>query len=212
MSLSIQTYILGSLENNTYLVVEENSGLCAVVDPSFNAVRLLDDIRVRGWKLKHIWLTHAHFDHICGVPALVDGSHPAPHIYLHPADLALYQAGGLADLFGMRFVVPDQVVEPLSHGQVLTLGSSSIQVLHTPGHSRGHVVFYTDEIGTVLCGDLIFQGGVGRTDLEGGDMEVLMESIASQIMTLPPETRLLSGHGPETTVGDEMRWNPYLGR
>jgi glyoxylase-like metal-dependent hydrolase (beta-lactamase superfamily II) len=210
MSLSILTTILGPLENNTYLLTDETNGECVIVDPSFNAARIVADARQRGLNLSQIWLTHAHFDHICGVPNLVEVAAPAPRIYLHPSDLDLYHKGGLADLFGMRFSPPDQSVEPLTHGQLLELGSSTIEVRHTPGHSPGHVVFHLKDQHTVLCGDLIFQGGVGRTDLEGGDQDVLFERIAAEIMTLPPETRLLSGHGGETTVGDELKWNPYL--
>ncbi len=210
MSLSILTTILGPLENNTYLLVDETSGECAMVDPSFNAARIAADAHLRGWRLSQIWLTHAHFDHICGVPNVVEAATPAPRIYLHPADLDLYHKGGLADLFGMRFSPPAQEVELLSQAQMLELGSSVIEVRHTPGHSPGHVVFHLKEEAIVLCGDLIFQGGIGRTDLEGGDQDVLFESIAAEILTLPPETRLLSGHGGETTVGDELMWNPYF--
>jgi hydroxyacylglutathione hydrolase len=210
MSLSILTFVLGPLENNSYLLADDSSGDCALVDPSFNAARIAKDIRARGWNLKQLWLTHAHFDHICGVAGLLEAVTPPPEILLHPADLSLYQSGGMADLFGMRFSLPEQPVLPLKQGQVLTLGSSSIIVRHTPGHSPGHVIFYLQEQATVFCGDLIFQGGVGRTDLEGGDQDLLFDSIATEIMTLPPETHLLSGHGGETTVGEELRWNPYL--
>jgi glyoxylase-like metal-dependent hydrolase (beta-lactamase superfamily II) len=210
MSLLIQTFILGPLENNTYLLTDETIGECIIVDPSFNAGRIAAEARQRGLNLSQIWLTHAHFDHICGVPDLVYAAVPAPRIFLHPADLDLYQKGGLSDLFGMRFSPPDQEVEHLAKGQMLEFGSALIEVRHTPGHSPGHVVFHIKEEAAVLCGDLIFQGGIGRTDLEGGDQDVLFESIAMEILTLPPETRLLSGHGGETTVGDELNWNPYL--
>jgi hydroxyacylglutathione hydrolase len=210
MSLSILTFILGPLENNSYLLADEASEDCALVDPSFNAARIAEDIRARGWNLKQLWLTHGHFDHICGVPGLLKAITPSPEILLHPADLPLYQSGGMAELFGMHFSLPEQPVLALNQGQVLTLGSSSIIVRHTPGHSPGHVIFHLQEQATVFCGDLIFQGGVGRTDLEGGDQDLLFDSIATEIMTLPPETRLLSGHGGETTVDNEVKWNPYL--
>lgn len=210
MSLSIQTIILGPLENNTYLLTDETKGECVIVDPSFNAARIAADARQRGLHMSQIWLTHAHFDHMCGVPDLVEAIAPAPRIFLHPADFDLYQKGGLADLFGLRFSPPTQEVEFLAQGQMVQLGSAEIEVRHTPGHSPGHVVFHLREQNTVLCGDLIFQGGIGRTDLEGGDQDVLFESIAAEILSLPPDTRLLSGHGGETTVGDELKWNPYL--
>jgi len=92
----------------------------------------------------------------------------------------------------------------------LRIGKERLEARHTPGHTPGHMVFYCKEAGVVFCGDLIFAGSVGRTDLPGGDYDTLIESIQVQILTLPDETRLLSGHGPETTVGDERAYNPFL--
>jgi hydroxyacylglutathione hydrolase len=210
MSLSYQTYVLGPLENNTYLLVDQPSGDCVIIDPSFNAVRIVQDIRAQGLNLKQIWLTHAHFDHICGVPALVDNTRPKPEILLHPADLPLYRNGGGADLFGMRFDPSGDPQNLLEHGQNLNIGDSVIEIRHTPGHTPGHVIFYVKELSTAFCGDLIFQGSVGRTDLPGGDQDLLLASIASEILSLPSDTKLLSGHGAETSVGEEQKYNPFL--
>jgi hydroxyacylglutathione hydrolase len=93
---------------------------------------------------------------------------------------------------------------------IVHLGEHAFEVRHTPGHSPGHVIFVTRSSGLVFCGDLIFQGGVGRTDLPGGDWGTLLRSIQQEILTLPDDTRLLSGHGAETTVGVERRFNPFL--
>jgi hydroxyacylglutathione hydrolase len=98
----------------------------------------------------------------------------------------------------------------LTHGQLLSLGGYQFEVRHTPGHTAGHVVFYCAEEKVLFCGDVIFEGSIGRTDLLGGDYNTLMNSIHTQILTLPDETRLLSGHGGETTVGIERRFNPFL--
>ena len=98
----------------------------------------------------------------------------------------------------------------LAHRQSLTIGEILVEVRHTPGHTPGHVVFYAPSAGVVFCGDLIFYGSVGRTDLPGGNHRQLIESIQAQILSLPPQTRLFSGHGPETTVGDEIANNPFL--
>ncbi len=122
----------------------------------------------------------------------------------------MYQKGGLAPLFG--FPLPN-VPEPgsfLFDGQILVVGDSSVQVRHTPGHSPGHVVFYAEEIATVFTGDLIFKQSVGRTDVPGADQDQLLKSIYTQILTLPGDTILLSGHGEGTSVDEEVEFNPYL--
>ena len=98
----------------------------------------------------------------------------------------------------------------VDHGQVLHLGQFAFEVRHTPGHSPGHVIFYCANLGLAFCGDVIFRGGIGRTDLPGGNYEALMESIRGQVFSLPAETRLLSGHGLETSVGIERVYNPFF--
>ncbi|HEX7974308.1 MAG TPA: MBL fold metallo-hydrolase [Anaerolineales bacterium] len=104
---------------------------------------------------------------------------------------------------------PEPTVD-LAQGQVLHLGGSRLEVRHCPGHTPGHVVFYCEAEKVVFCGDVIFSGSIGRTDLAGGDYDILIDSIRTQILTLPDETRLLPGHGPETTVGMERAYNPFL--
>jgi glyoxylase-like metal-dependent hydrolase (beta-lactamase superfamily II) len=117
---------------------------------------------------------------------------------------------GGAPLFGMRIDPGPEPTIDLRHGQTLYLGSNQLEVRHAPGHTRGHVMFYCEADQVLFCGDVIFQGSIGRTDLPGGDYETLIASIHSQVLTLPDHTRLLSGHGPTTTVGDERRFNPFL--
>jgi len=113
-------------------------------------------------------------------------------------------------LFGMRIDPGPEPTIDLVHGQQLHLGHSLLEVCYSPGHTPGHVVFYCPAEGVCFCGDVIFQGSIGRTDLPGGDFDTLMNSIQTQILSMPDETRLLSGHGPETTVGAERRQNPFL--
>jgi len=210
MSLSIYTYILGPLENNTYVVADSNSLEAAIIDPSFESETILEDIRHEGLKLTRIWLTHAHFDHFVGVgPINANLAIPLP-VGLHPADVSLWQHGGGADAFGLRIQPLEEPVIHFYHGQILKLGNLRFEVRHTPGHTRGHVVFYVEEASVVFCGDLIFHHSIGRTDLAGGDPVTILRSIQTQILTLPPETRLLSGHGPETTVAEETAENPFL--
>jgi glyoxylase-like metal-dependent hydrolase (beta-lactamase superfamily II) len=207
MALEIHTHILGPLENNCYLLADTVSGDAAAVDPSFDSAALADQAAQRGWKIGQVWLTHAHFDHIAGVALLAAG---AAVIGLHPADLPLYHSGGGGRQFGMAVRDLPEPTLPFSHGQRLMVGAYSFTVAHTPGHCPGHVVIYSPDADILLCGDVIFQGSVGRTDLPGGSHTQLIASIRREVLTLPAATRLLPGHGPETTVAVESASNPFL--
>jgi hydroxyacylglutathione hydrolase len=208
--LEIITMVLGPVGTNTYLLGDPHTRTAVVIDPAWDGKLILDEAVRRKWQIEQIWLTHAHFDHIGGIADLVKGIQPKPKIALHPDDLYLYKAQGGAAFFGVHVPVsPDPNVK-LSHGQQLTLGDRVFEVRHCPGHTPGHVVFYCAAEKVMFCGDVIFWGGIGRTDLPGGDYDTLIRSIHSQILSLPKETRLLSGHGGETSVGVERRDNPFL--
>ncbi|MGE5224170.1 MAG: MBL fold metallo-hydrolase [Omnitrophica WOR_2 bacterium] len=208
--LSVVMLTLGPVQTNAYLVADEQSGAAAVIDPAWDGQLILTEAGQRGWHIQAIWLTHAHFDHIGGAGAVADGLNPPPAVALHPDDHALWQMQGGAPLFGMQIDPGPEPTIDLYHGQILHLGDFELEVRHTPGHTRGHVVFYCASASIVFCGDVIFQGSIGRTDLPGGNYPTLMNSIQTQILTLPDETRLLSGHGPETKVGIERYYNPFL--
>ncbi len=211
--LEILSFVLGPVQTNAYLIADSESGEAAVIDPAWSGRHILRAAQARGWRIAHLWYTHAHFDHIGGAAEIADALNPLPIVALHPADYPLWKIRGGASLFGIPLedVGPEPTVE-LFHGQVLRLGRIALEVRHTPGHTPGHCAFYCAEAGVCFCGDLIFAGSVGRTDLPGGNWELLEESIHTQIFTLSEETRLLSGHGPETTVGAEKRYNPFVGR
>lgn len=210
MSLEILMLELGPLSNNTYLIANTKTHQAAVIDPAMGSDVVLQEAEQRGWQITQIWLTHAHFDHIAGVHIVATSLASQPTVYLHPADLPLYHDLGGAKKFGFHIQAGPEPDGLLSHRQLLTLADIQFEVRHTPGHTPGHVVFYAPSQDVVFCGDLIFQGSVGRTDLPGGSHSQLINSIRSQILGLPPHTRLLCGHGPETTVGDEIEDNPYL--
>ncbi len=208
--LEVIPMVLGPVGTNAYLAGEPDSGLAAVIDPAWDGALIAEEAKRRHWQIEQIWVTHAHFDHIGGMAALVSSCTPAPKIAINPLEIPLYSAQGGAAYFGMHIDAPPAPGMQLSHGQVLTLGRHSFEVRHTPGHTPGHVVFYCAAEKVLFCGDVIFWGGIGRTDLPGGDYETLIHSIRSQILVLPNETRLLSGHGGETTVGVERCDNPFL--
>jgi len=208
--LDIVQLVLGPVGTNTYLVGYPRSQSAVVVDPAWDGELILEEAKRRKWDIEQIWLTHAHFDHIGGIAGLMNGIQHTPKIALHRADFPLYSVQGGAAYFGMRIARGPEPTVHLSHGQMLSVGERIFEVRHCPGHTPGHVVFYCAAEKVMFCGDVIFWGSIGRTDLPGGNYDTLIQSINSQILTLPNETRLLSGHGGETTIGNERRENPYL--
>jgi hydroxyacylglutathione hydrolase len=209
--LEIATFTLGPVQTNAYLVADSETREAAVIDPAWDGQIILAEARKRGWRIAHLWYTHAHFDHIGGAGAIADGLNPLPLVALHPNDHILWRAEGGAPLFGYKIDPGPEPTIDLEQGQILKLGSVEFEVRFTPGHTAGHCIFYVASAQVCFCGDLIFHESVGRTDLPGGDWDILVNSIKIQIFTLPDETRLLSGHGPETTVGQEKKYNPFVG-
>jgi hydroxyacylglutathione hydrolase len=210
MTLQIKTYILGPLQNNTYLLIDKLSGDSVIIDPAIGSQVIIDDLRKNQLTLKQIWITHAHFDHIGGVERLTRDFIPPIPVFMHPNDIPLWEEGGGAREFGFDFNLGPSPSTPLMDNQILRIESSQFNVLFTPGHSPGHVVFYNKNENLAFCGDLLFRHGIGRSDFKGGNYDQLIASIKHRIFILPDNTRLLSGHGAETTVGEEKRENPFL--
>jgi hydroxyacylglutathione hydrolase len=209
--LDVVSFTLGPAQTNAYLVADSETKDAAVIDPSWDGHVILEAAQKRGWRIAHLWYTHAHFDHIGGAGAIADALNPLPLVALHPNDHVLWRSGGGGALFGFDIDPGPEPTIDFTHGQILKLGTVEFEVRFTPGHTTGHCILYVPAEGLCFCGDLIFAGSVGRTDFPGGSWEQLVESIKSQVFTLPDDTRLLSGHGPETTVGEEKRSNPFVG-
>jgi hydroxyacylglutathione hydrolase len=208
--LEIISLILGPVETNSFIVADTVRNEAVVIDPAWDGQIIAAEAQRRGWRIAAIWLTHAHFDHIAGAAGISRQVQPSPPVALHPGDLPLWEAQGGAPFFGMRIDPGPRPTVSLAHGQSLHVGGYAFEVRHAPGHTPGHVVFYCASEQLVFCGDVIFMSGIGRTDLPGGSYTTLLNSIQTQILTLPDPTRLLSGHGPETTVGQERLENPFL--
>ncbi len=208
--LDILTFTLGPAATNGYLLGDDRSGEAICIDPPWDGERILEAAGARGWRVTSIWLTHAHFDHLGGAAAVADGSNPPPPVALHPEDYWLWRNEGGAPLFGLRIDPGPEPTIDLFHGMRMQHGGVAVEVRHAPGHTPGHVMFYLAEMGVLFCGDVIFQGSIGRTDLPRGDYDTLIESIRNQVLPLPDSVKLLSGHGPATTVGDERLLNPFL--
>jgi glyoxylase-like metal-dependent hydrolase (beta-lactamase superfamily II) len=207
----------GAFAANCYLVAPAPGEECVIIDPGQDAERGIEELLGR-YRLKPIavLLTHGHIDHMWSV-APVCGAKGVP-AYIHPDDRELLANPGKGldlllgqQLFGgMTFSEPDDVRE-LSDGGVVTVGALSFTVGHTPGHTPGSVTFRgrEDDRDALFTGDLLFAGSIGRTDLPGGDHATILKSLA-RTLTLPDETIVLPGHGPQTTIGAERRGNPFL--
>ena len=209
--LEVMAFELGMALTNTYIIGDPGQDYAVVIDPAWQGDRIARAAQDRNWRIGSIWLTHAHFDHFGGAAGVADAYDVPVPVALHEQDQALWRALGGAAFFGFEAFDPgpEPTIE-LTHGMVLTLGDIEFEVRHTPGHSLGHVILVARDLEAVFCGDLIFQGSVGRTDLPGGSWEILLKSIQDEILTLPDETQLFPGHGPPTTVGHERQHNPFL--
>jgi glyoxylase-like metal-dependent hydrolase (beta-lactamase superfamily II) len=198
---------VGPLQVNACLVVHAATGEAAAVDPGDEGDRILLELSRLGGTLRHILLTHGHFDHVGAVSFLKERT--GARIFLHPADRRLLEAAPrVAASYGLHADAPPPPDADLSDGDLLPLGDGEIRVLHTPGHTPGGVTFLLGE--EAFTGDLLFAGAVGRTDFPGGSTEALLASIREKILPLPDETVVHPGHGPSTTVGRERRTNPFL--
>lgn len=218
--MQIVGFPAGMFQTNCY-IVSDDAGDCVIVDPGQDAEeQVRRQISEAGLRPRAVLLTHGHLDHIWNAQQVAD--HYGVAAYIHPEDRAMLSdpARGLSlDLSAMlkdaTFTEPAEVIEVFD-GDTLQFGSMAFDVDHVPGHSPGSVSFritVETEEGprmVVLGGDVLFQDGVGRTDLPAGDTEVLMQSIAKKFLVLDDDAVVLPGHGPSTTVGRERRSNPFL--
>ncbi|HEX5521780.1 MAG TPA: MBL fold metallo-hydrolase [Longimicrobiaceae bacterium] len=203
----VRAFSGGPFAQNGYLVSCVGSKAAILVDPGGAVDEMLAAARAQALTIEAIVLTHAHVDHVDGV-AEAKRETGAP-ILLHPDGELLYRnAPAQALMFGLHMGTLPPADRELRGGDTVRFGGCALEVRDAPGHAPGHVILVGD--GFALVGDCIFAGSIGRTDLPGGDLQTLMRSIREQILTLPDETVLYSGHGPETTVGHERVSNPFL--
>ncbi|MEW6638215.1 MAG: MBL fold metallo-hydrolase [Actinomycetota bacterium] len=205
----LENLTVGPFQENCYIVGDESSGVGVVVDPGDEAARIALAVEQTNLEIGRILITHAHIDHVGAVAALAD-EYACPVMMHAEAEPMLKQLPAQAVMMGLRFGKVPAVDEHVEDGQIVEVGSLRLRALYTPGHAPGHVAFYEETEGFVLAGDALFAGSIGRTDLPGGSMEVLMRSINERLLTLPDETRVYPGHGPATTVGNERTTNPFL--
>lgn len=206
-SLVVHRFVVEPFAENTYVLADGAAGECVLIDPGGEEDAILDLLAARKWTAKAILNTHAHPDHVGGAARL--RRELAIPFYLHPRDAFLLDGlGEFCEALGIPAMEAPEVDRHLAEGDTFPLGAHQIRVLETPGHSPGSVSFLVGSL--LFSGDALFEGSIGRTDLPGGSLPILLRSIREKILTLPDETEVLSGHGDSTTVGRERRENPFL--
>lgn len=204
--MNVRWVTVGPFAENSYLLSDAAAKVGVLVDPGAEPDTIQAMVRDAGVSVQAIWLTHGHLDHIGAVQEL--RGRFGVRVHLHPADLPIYRRGERsAAMYGVPFQQPDDPDEMLADGQTLTLAGRTFQVIHTPGHAPGHVLFVGE--GLVLGGDLLFAGSIGRTDLPLSDPAAMEQSLAL-VAGMDPALVVYPGHGPPTTIGDELETNPFL--
>lgn len=210
--INIRTFTFNSFQVNTYLLSDETKE-AILIDPACDSLKenelLIDYIEQNSLILKKIVNTHGHIDHIVGINKIKE--HFNVPFLIHEGDNFLLEtAMQSAAIFGFNLVsvpFPDSF---LNEGDGLSFGNSKIELLHVPGHSPGSIVFYSPENNFIIAGDVLFNGSIGRTDLPGGDYDTLIAGIKQKLLTLPGKTVTYPGHGPSTTIQNEITTNPFL--
>ncbi|MFZ5907491.1 MAG: MBL fold metallo-hydrolase [Nitrospirota bacterium] len=201
-----QEFVVGPLENNCYILGDESSHEALLIDPGDEPDRILDFIQEKALTLKYIVCTHAHFDHVGAIPEIKEAVRMAK-IVIHEKEVEIYTH---IEKQGMMWGVALEPLPPpdilVREGSVLAIGNLKFEVIHTPGHTPGGICLYGE--GLLITGDTLFAGSVGRTDLPGGNFEALRRSF-SRLMAMPETTKVLPGHGPESTVDRERRENLF---
>ncbi len=198
-------------EQNCSIVWCDATQRAAIIDPGGDLDVLLAEVKRLDLKLEQIWLTHAHIDHAGGTGELAR-THQLPIIGPHPGDQ--FWIDGLPQQSAMFGFPPAETFVPtrwLKDGDTVQIGESVLQVRHCPGHTPGHVVFYSPDIQRAFVGDVLFAGSIGRTDFPQGDHATLIASITQRLWPMGDETVFIPGHGPESTFGRERKTNPYVG-
>lgn len=213
LMLSVDTATVTAFAQNSRLIVCTETNQSVLVDPGGEPEVLLELVKKSGSKLEGIWLTHSHVDHCGGVAEILRSSPGLPLLGHRDEQMFRGNVLKICQMYGLPADGMQNCPEPSQYllgGERIRVGNLEFEVLFTPGHSPGHLCFLHRPSGTLLAGDTLFAGSIGRTDLPGGDHELLLQSIESEIMALPDAVKVLSGHGPDTTVGAERRSNPFL--
>lgn len=207
----IETFPVGPLRCNCTILGDPETGEAIVIDPGDEPMKVLTRLSAHGLKPKAILITHTHLDHVGGNHEVREKT--GGKVMLHEKDLPLYDNLAMqAQMIGMATPVRGAVDEHIHQGDVVFFGGKgdSIEVLHTPGHTPGSCSFFLPSQNLLFSGDTLFSGSIGRTDLWGGDFDTEIRSIKERLLPLPDQTRVIAGHGPDTTIAEERHSNPFL--
>jgi hydroxyacylglutathione hydrolase len=210
--LVVKTFVFSPIQENTYILYNENRE-CCIIDPGcyFPAEREKLQTEIKNMGLKPVLLlnTHCHLDHVFGNKFVAETWDLQPHF--HELEKPLFDlAPKSGDMWQMPFENYSGPLSFIKEGEKVFVGEDALEILFTPGHSPGSISFYYPPGGFIISGDVLFDGSVGRTDLPGGDFDTLVQSIQTQLFTLPDETKVYSGHGKMTTIGFEKMNNPFV--
>lgn len=207
--LNISSLTVGDLAVNCWFLVNEDTKEALVFDPGDEPGRILACTEKKGWRIAHILLTHGHADHMGGAEELKRLTGAAV-CALAEEEPMLKNGKTNLSVFIQHRVITMEADEYVQDGQELTLSGIRLQVIHTPGHTPGGCCYYCEEAGCVFAGDTLFQGSVGRSDFPGGSMSEIVRSVREKLFLLPDDTRVCPGHGEETTIAYEKKYNPFL--
>jgi glyoxylase-like metal-dependent hydrolase (beta-lactamase superfamily II) len=210
--IKIEKFVVNPLGENSFILSDE-TGECIFIDPGFfyeeEHQEIRDYINTNSLAPVKITNTHCHFDHIMGVE-FVRSEYKIP-FYAHEDDAFwVEKAIDQGKMFGFNMKEVAPIDDFLLEKEYISFGNSKLEIIHVPGHSPGHVVFYSEKDKVLIAGDVLFYGSIGRTDLPGGDYNTLISNIKTKLFALPDDTKVYCGHGPETTLGFEKRSNPFL--
>ncbi len=205
----LRTVVVTEFMTNCYIVADEDSRTALIIDPGGEGQKILKEVEKMGVTVSGVINTHAHVDHIGALKMIKDTLNP--DIMMHEAELpVLKTASKMARLFGVSIDDPPEPDRYLSADDEISCGNITFKVIETPGHSPGGISLIASDGKTCFVGDSLFAGSIGRTDLPGGDYHTLIDSIKSKLIPLGDDVKVLTGHGPATTIGAERRYNPFL--
>jgi glyoxylase-like metal-dependent hydrolase (beta-lactamase superfamily II) len=207
--LIIKELAVGPLMANCFIAGCEDTKEAVVIDPGGEADRILLSLAESELKVKYIINTHGHFDHVSANGKMKEAT--GADLLIHPLDAPMLgMLSSNAAVFGISVANSPPCDRTIEEGETVSFGDFTFNVIHTPGHTPGGISLYSD--GIIFVGDTLFAGSIGRTDFPGGDFDTLIASIKTKLFKLEDDVRVLSGHGPETSIGREKRFNPFVGQ
>ncbi len=207
--MTVKKFLAGFFGTNCYLAVNDDTKEAVIIDPASLPENLTECVEKEGIQIRAVLLTHAHFDHIMGIDAVLERYGQMP-VYVHEEDIRMLEDAELNLSGGCGMAYTFTKGEAVKDGQVLTLAGLRFRVIHTPGHTPGGVCYYVESEGVLFSGDTLFEQSVGRTDFPGGSMSELVQGIEEKLFILPEDVHVYPGHMGTTTIGEEKAFNPFI--